>query len=108
MSHVPTALKSDRSVFDKMLPVDDNVVQRKTIRSATAINNPTRILLVLLNSAVFGHPAIACSRENSKPKDIDLNIKFKYCPASKSDSDVMFCLLVIRDLESIAQVKCTR
>ena len=25
MSHVPTVLKSDRSVFDKMLPVDDNV-----------------------------------------------------------------------------------
>ena len=24
MSHVPTVLKSDRSVFDKMLPVDDN------------------------------------------------------------------------------------
>ena len=26
MSHVPTVLKSDRSVFDKMLPVDDNGV----------------------------------------------------------------------------------
>ena len=26
MSHVPTVLKSDRSVFDKMLPVDDNVL----------------------------------------------------------------------------------
>ena len=26
MSHVPTVLKSDRSVFDKMLPVDDNVI----------------------------------------------------------------------------------
>ena len=26
MSHVPTVLKSDRSVFDKMLPVDDNDV----------------------------------------------------------------------------------
>ena len=25
MSHVPTVLKSDRSVFDKMLLVDDNV-----------------------------------------------------------------------------------
>ena len=25
MSHVPTLLKSDRSVFDKILPVDDNV-----------------------------------------------------------------------------------
>ena len=24
MSHVPTVLKSDRSVFDKMLPVDDD------------------------------------------------------------------------------------
>ena len=24
MSHVPTVLKSDRSVFDKMLPIDDN------------------------------------------------------------------------------------
>ena len=24
MSHVPTVLKSDRSVFDKMLSVDDN------------------------------------------------------------------------------------
>ena len=24
MSHVPTVLKSDRSVFDKMLPGDDN------------------------------------------------------------------------------------
>ena len=24
MSHIPTVLKSDRSVFDKMLPVDDN------------------------------------------------------------------------------------
>ena len=24
MSHVPTVLKSDRSIFDKMLPVDDN------------------------------------------------------------------------------------
>ena len=24
MSHVPTVLKSDRSVFDKMLPVDVN------------------------------------------------------------------------------------
>ena len=24
MSHVPTVLKSDRSVFDKMLPVHDN------------------------------------------------------------------------------------
>ena len=24
MSHVPTVLKSDKSVFDKMLPVDDN------------------------------------------------------------------------------------
>ena len=24
MSHVPTVLKSDRSVFDKVLPVDDN------------------------------------------------------------------------------------
>ena len=24
MSHVPKVLKSDRSVFDKMLPVDDN------------------------------------------------------------------------------------
>ena len=24
MSHVPTVLKSDRSVFDKMLPDDDN------------------------------------------------------------------------------------
>ena len=24
MSHVPIVLKSDRSVFDKMLPVDDN------------------------------------------------------------------------------------
>ena len=24
MSHVPTVLKSDRSVFDKMLPVNDN------------------------------------------------------------------------------------
>ena len=27
MSHVPTVLKSDRSVFDKMLPVDDNGVK---------------------------------------------------------------------------------
>ena len=26
MSHVPTVLKSDRSVFDKMLPVDDNAL----------------------------------------------------------------------------------
>ena len=25
MSHVPTVLKSDRSVFDKMLPVNDNI-----------------------------------------------------------------------------------
>ena len=25
MSHVPTVLKSDRSVFEKMLPLDDNV-----------------------------------------------------------------------------------
>ena len=24
MSHVPTMLKSDRSVFEKLLPVDDN------------------------------------------------------------------------------------
>ena len=24
MSHVPTVLKSDRSVFDKMLPADEN------------------------------------------------------------------------------------
>ena len=24
MSHVPTVLKSDKSVFDKMLPVDDS------------------------------------------------------------------------------------
>ena len=29
MSHVPTVLKSDRSVFDKMLPVDDNGNKRK-------------------------------------------------------------------------------
>ena len=28
MSHVPTVLKSDRSVFDKMLPVDDNELIR--------------------------------------------------------------------------------
>ena len=28
MSHVPTVLKSDRSVFDKMLPVDDNDSKR--------------------------------------------------------------------------------
>ena len=28
MSHVPTVLKSDRSVFDKMLPVDDNGFSR--------------------------------------------------------------------------------
>ena len=27
MSHVPTVLKSDRSVFDQMLPVDDNGVK---------------------------------------------------------------------------------
>ena len=27
MSHVPTVLKSDRSVFDKMLPVDDNALE---------------------------------------------------------------------------------
>ena len=27
MSHVPTVLKSDRSVFDKMLPVDDNGIK---------------------------------------------------------------------------------
>ena len=26
MSHVPTVLKSDRSVSDKMLPVDDNAL----------------------------------------------------------------------------------
>ena len=30
MSHVPTVLKSDRSVFDKMLPVDDNDQLRLT------------------------------------------------------------------------------
>ena len=28
MSHVPTVLKSDRTVFDKMLPVDDNASAR--------------------------------------------------------------------------------
>ena len=27
MSNVPTVLKSDRSVFDKMLPVDDNALK---------------------------------------------------------------------------------
>ena len=29
MSHVPTVLKSDRSVFDKMLPVDDYVLSAR-------------------------------------------------------------------------------
>ena len=29
MSHVPTVLKSDRSVFDKMFPVDDNAVHNE-------------------------------------------------------------------------------
>ena len=29
MSHVPTVLKADRSVFDKMLPVDDNDLDPK-------------------------------------------------------------------------------
>ena len=33
MSHVPTVLKSDRSVFDKMLPVDDNDLSRLILHS---------------------------------------------------------------------------
>ena len=36
MSHVPTVLKSDRSVFDKMLPVDDN--DCVTFKQETLIN----------------------------------------------------------------------
>ena len=42
MSHVPTVLKSDRSVFDKMLPVDDNDVilnRRDTTNSKCDINH---------------------------------------------------------------------
>ena len=31
MTHVPTVLKSDRSVFDKMLPVDDNATRCRHI-----------------------------------------------------------------------------
>ena len=38
MSHVPTVLKSDRSVFDEMLPVDDNAkIQTKNIFGVVAL-----------------------------------------------------------------------
>ena len=40
MSHVPTVLKSDRSVFDKMLPADDNGL------------NPNKITNSCLNKAL--------------------------------------------------------
>ena len=44
MSHVPTVLKSDRSVFDKMFPVDDNgLVRGRYWRKLTKLNEWNRI-----------------------------------------------------------------
>ena len=50
MSHVPTVLKSDRSVFDKMLPVDDNgsysaVNIRVIIGTANVLSNLTLLVI---------------------------------------------------------------
>ena len=66
MSHVPTVLKSDRSVFDKMLPVDDNgKVSNK--KKTSIIAKPTstsdlykiyRSLLRLIIDSIIGNYTI--------------------------------------------------
>ena len=43
MSHVPTVLKSDRSVFDKMLPVDDNGMVLSKLLSAVDVSDILRV-----------------------------------------------------------------
>ena len=47
MSQVPTVLKSDRSVFDKMLPVDDNVLMRN--RKMVALLSSPYVCLVTID-----------------------------------------------------------
>ena len=73
MSHVPTVLKSDRSVFDKMLPVDDNAPPR--IRSTPAYAStdvPAHLISVLPirsgrskeNSKIKSAPGYQCTVDN--------------------------------------------
>ena len=62
MSHVPTVLKSDRSVFDKMLPVDDNVSDRchcvvslsKNINSSLVLVQPRKTRPFITEGLLMG------------------------------------------------------